>query len=1531
MDKKNENPVKKWQITIFIIFLTLLIIAGGYTYYVSEQTHIRKEKHQEIMAVSRLKIEQIVQWLKERKSEAEFFSNNPTLMHNTGIILQNKDDKNGISYLTARLEPILRNHFYENIFITDSSGKVFFSLRPLEEKVDSNTLHFIKLSASKKQILNTDFYYCTKHGKIHFDNVAPIIDETGNTIATLIFRVDPSEFLFPMIQSWPTPSYSAETVIIKDDGENVLFLSQLRHVKNNKLSFRISKSKAEVPAVKAVSGYEGIFEGIDYRGTEVLSDIRRIPNTPWFMITKIDKAEIYSELQFRGIVIILFTCLLIISIGFVLGWYYNHRQKSIYKSLLSAKHKLFETGEEFRTTLYSIGDAVITTDKDGFVRNMNPVAEHLTGWNESDAKGKNLKEVFKIVNEDSHEEVECPVDKVLKKGMIVGLANHTLLISKSGNEIPIADSGAPIKNETGEIIGVVLIFRDQTEERRAAREIKNLNRVYALLSNTNKAIVRKNQQKELFDEVCSIAIKDGKFNIVWIGILNKETKLIEVVTAAQSGRNNNGEEEVILANLNQCQCLSEIVLKTKNSFITNDLQNEQKVLECKNGEILTDTKSAASFPIKLFGNIVGTLNLFVNQADFFHKGEIKLLEDLTQDISFAIEYIETEKIRSEIEMMLKKKEALLSFAGKMAKFGAWSVDLKTNTIMWSDEVADIHEVPRGYLPDVETGISFYTPESKPKIAEVFNLCASKGIPYDEELEIITANGNRRWVRTLGKAVTNENGEIVRVDGAFQDISSRKKDELNLIKEKEWSNRIINLAPYIIIGLGKDSNIMLFNNFAENLTGYSKDEVFGKSWIEFFIPEEIKQKVHQVWNEIVSDKQFVNTFENEIVTKSGEKRLIKWSNSLLTENDEFKMVLSMGEDITEQRYAEESLRKSEEFNRIVMDNLPIGIAVNTVKPDVQFQFVNDNFVKFYRTTKEALTNPDGFWEAAYPDPVQREAIKKKILDDCATGNPDRMHWDDIPIIRQNEETTYISAQNFPIPEKDLMISLVWDVTERKLNEKKLFESEERLNKLVENTNAVLYKLSYGDMKYEYLHPAIEKLTGYTPEEIVSMGFDRIVEKIERVGGIEIESEELIENREKLESEYHADYLIKRKDGTLCWLSDFSYPSYNEKGDLVGSTGILTDITYRKEAEQAINTEKIKFEQLFENSPVAIALLDEKNRVVTINSSFSKLFGYSLKEIEDTDIDEFITSEDYKEEAVSISGVTHIGKSVSQEGYRKRKDGVNIFVKVAGVPVITNDKTVNIYAMYVDLTERKKVEEEIQKAKEKAEELSRVKSYFFANMSHELRTPLIGILGFSEIMQDYVKENNELLQMARTIHSSGYRLLETLNNILRISKIESEKVDYRLQETNIIPIIDECLNLYSQIAKASNIDLKKQYKTIALMCNVDKGLFREVMNNLISNSIKFSPDASIFVNAKEKGGKAIIEVKDTGIGIPDEKKELIWEAFRQVSEGLNRGFEGTGLGLTISKKYIELMKGKIYFESEEGKGTTFTIELPISVKN
>ena len=265
-----------------------------------------------------------------------------------------------------------------------------------------------------------------------------------------------------------------------------------------------------------------------------------------------------------------------------------------------------------------------------------------------------------------------------------------------------------------------------------------------------------------------------------------------------------------------------------------------------------------------------------------------------------------------------------------------------------------------------------------------------------------------------------------------------------------------------------------------------------------------------------------------------------------------------------------------------------------------------------------------------------------------------------------------------------------------------------------------------------------------------------------------------------------------------------------------------------------------------------------------------------------------------------------------------------IKIKGIPELAVG---HIYC--VNITDRKRAETALLAAKEKAEEMDRLKTSFLANMSHELRTPLTGILGYSEALQEDMKDEDDR-QFVEIIHSSGMRLLETLNLILDLSKLQAEKMEIVRERVDVVSETMRAASIYKQLAEKKGLTLDISAEKPQIYANLDQRILHQIVTNLVNNAVKYTQFGGVTITVNEckmEGAAGVkISVADTGIGIPKEKQPVIWEEFRQVSEGYGRFFEGTGLGLTVTKNFTEILGGEIQLESDLGKGSTFTVILP-----
>ena len=361
-------------------------------------------------------------------------------------------------------------------------------------------------------------------------------------------------------------------------------------------------------------------------------------------------------------------------------------------------------------------------------------------------------------------------------------------------------------------------------------------------------------------------------------------------------------------------------------------------------------------------------------------------------------------------------------------------------------------------------------------------------------------------------------------------------------------------------------------------------------------------------------------------------------------------------------------------------------------------------------------------------------------------------------------------------------------------------------------------------------------------------------------------------------------------------------------------------------QELQTQKRQFQQLFENAPVGIAMLNYEEEIVDLNKSFERIFGFNSDEVRDMSINDVIVPEDLIEEARELGRLTLDGKDSMKETFRRRKDGTLVPVEVYCAPILMGENREGIYGMYMDITERKKAEDEMRKAKEAAEAANRAKSEFLANMSHEIRTPMNGIIGMTELAleTDLTEEQEEYLG---TVRSSAHSLLTLINDILDFSKIEAGKLEIDDVDFDLRESLDGAMKVLA---------VRAHGKGLELICDVapeipdalvgDSGRLCQIIINLIGNAIKFTDSGEIVAKLRmesrtEHEVAVKFEVSDTGIGIAPEQQARIFQAFEQADASTTRKYGGTGLGLSISSRLVRLMGGQLWVRSEIGGGSTF----------
>lgn len=532
--------------------------------------------------------------------------------------------------------------------------------------------------------------------------------------------------------------------------------------------------------------------------------------------------------------------------------------------------------------------------------------------------------------------------------------------------------------------------------------------------------------------------------------------------------------------------------------------------------------------------------------------------------------------------------------------------------------------------------------------------------------------------------------------------------------------------------------------------------------------------------------------------------------------------------------------------------------------------------------------------------------------------------DIPPVRYNpiktaslahfgiDQEKYVKGHIYPVKDESDSIKevaiVLSDITFQMQAEEILTQNHLKFQLLTMGIPGVIYEYNFdGEPHFNFLSQGSIEMFGFTPEEIIND--HNVITSMIHEDDIEnfLEtSKEAAEHGEKWE--WQGRFIVS---GQVKWIEG--------KSDIQGSDpnrryGLLLDVTERVLAEKASKRNELLFDQLFDNSPLGLVLLDEKHNVVQVNHGFERIFEYTQEELVGKKLNDLIVSDGEAKEALDINMLTARGEVGHLESVRINKHGERIPVIIYGVPVSFEDQTIGIYGIYVDITERIRIENEL---KIRNDELDN----FVYKVSHDLRAPLSSVLGLVNLAK-LEKSADNLKEYVDMIENRIKLLDGFINDVLSHSK--NLKLEVEISEVNLEQIIEKCFTDLSYLPFAGKVDVRLNIENTGFFS--DRWRVNEIFRNLISNAIKYVDPSkehsfvSVYVKVTEKYAEILIE--DNGIGISEDTLPRIFEMFYRATEFA----EGSGIGLYIVKNAVQKLGGTIKIDSEDRIGTGFKIRLP-----
>jgi len=874
------------------------------------------------------------------------------------------------------------------------------------------------------------------------------------------------------------------------------------------------------------------------------------------------------------------------------------------------------------------------------------------------------------------------------------------------------------------------------------------------------------------------------------------------------------------------------------------------------------------------------------------------------------ELIQGEREQEEEFHISQKRLELAMDAGE---HGFWDLNLDTDDIYFSPRYYTMLGYEPGELPmKLTTWTELMHPDDRESVVPKVKKWVKKARPYEIEFRLKTKNGEWKWISGRGKSFEKgENGIPHRAVGIHVDITERKQAEEALRKSKERYQDIFNNVSDFLYFHDLEGNLIEANLAWKREYGFS-DEDLANMNIRDLIPERHKHQFGDYLKRVNENKKDEGLIV--IVTKDGRERIIEYRNTLAYESTGPIGVRGSGRDITERIKSKKAFQESEEKFKTLVESAPFGISI--MNPDMTFESFNPKFTGIFGYTIEELPDKQAWFERAYPDEEYRKQVFSAWKADTVNDSEIGERKPRIFTVRCKDGEDKIIQFRAVLLKDGRQLLTYQDITAQAKAEESMRESEDRFRNLFKNmgSGVAVYEAKGNgeDFIFKDFNRAGERIDKIRKEELIGKSVLSVFPGVKNFGLFDV----LKRVWKTAKPELHPVSLYEDKRITG-WRENyvFKLPS----GEIIG---VYDDLTEQKQAEEVLRASERSQKAILDSAQAGIVIIDpETHVIIDINSTALKMIGTPKEEIIGKVCHKYICPTE-----VGRCPITDLGQEVdNSERVLLTANGESVPVLKKVIPITLNDHQY-LLDSFIDISDLKRTEIELQKAKQASEVANRAKSEFLANMSHEIRTPMNGIIGMTDLAlsTDLNKEQREYLNMVKVSTDS---LLALINDILDFSKIEAGKLELEEIDFDLRTTLENAAKMLAVRAHDKGLELTCHIKPDVRTSLVgDPSRLRQVIVNLAGNAIKFTEEGEIVIRAeteKEEDSTVLLHfiVSDTGIGIPPDKVEKIFEEFSQADGSTTRKYGGTGLGLSISKQLVEMMGGRIWVESELGKGSTF----------